>query len=139
TNLEVFGQDKLLAGSQAALRVRLTDGRTHAPMAGVPIDARLYDPAGVPWVPPQAAQTDANGTCQISFDLTKFSERTGQVYLRAATQQGDEVLTAPVTIRRAAKLMLSSDKPVYQPGQTIRLRALTLRRPDLKPVAETAA
>ena len=26
--------------------------------------------------------------------------------------------------------MLSSDKPVYQPGQTIRLRALTLRRPD---------
>ena len=31
--------------------------------------------------------------------------------------------------------MLSSDKPVYQPGQTIQLRSLALRRPDLLPVA----
>ena len=31
--------------------------------------------------------------------------------------------------------MLTSDKPVYQPGQTIRLRAMALRRPDQKPVA----
>src|SRR5262249_48907008 len=31
------------------------------------------------------------------------------------------------------------DKPVYQPGQKIQLRALALRRPDLLPVAEESA
>ena len=31
--------------------------------------------------------------------------------------------------------MTSTDKPVYQPGQVIRMRSLALRRPDLKPVA----
>ena len=31
--------------------------------------------------------------------------------------------------------MASTDKPVYQPGQVIRMRGLALRRPDLKPVA----
>ena len=34
--------------------------------------------------------------------------------------------------------MLSSDKPVYQPGQVIRLRSLALARPELKPVAGNA-
>src|SRR5262249_6761492 len=33
------------------------------------------------------------------------------------------------------ELMLSTDKPVYQPGQVIRMRGLALRRPDRKPVA----
>jgi hypothetical protein len=31
--------------------------------------------------------------------------------------------------------MLSTDKPVYQPGQVIRMRGLALRRPDHRPVA----
>ena len=31
--------------------------------------------------------------------------------------------------------MLSSDKPVYQPGQVIRLRSLALAQPELRPVA----
>ena len=35
--------------------------------------------------------------------------------------------------------MLSTDKPVYQPGQTIHTRALALRRPNLHPVAGQAA
>src|SRR5205807_1332332 len=43
--------------------------------------------------------------------------------------------TETVQLRRSWKLMLSSDKPVYQPGQTILIRSLALRRADLKPVA----
>ena len=38
-------------------------------------------------------------------------------------------------LKRSWQLMLTSDKPVYQPGQVIRLRSLALARPELKPVA----
>ncbi|MCH8923426.1 MAG: hypothetical protein IIA67_09805, partial [Planctomycetes bacterium] len=44
-------------------------------------------------------------------------------------------LARPSKLTRSWKLLLSSDKPIYQPGQVIRLRSLALRRPDLHPVA----
>src|SRR5262249_8660892 len=46
-----------------------------------------------------------------------------------------EEITQKIQLRREWKVMLSSDKPVYQPGQRIRVRSLALRRHDLKPVA----
>jgi uncharacterized protein YfaS (alpha-2-macroglobulin family) len=53
-----------------------------------------------------------------------------------ATAGGDqEVLRQTVKLKRSWRLMLSTDKPVYQPGQTVHLRGLALRKPDLVPVA----
>ncbi len=46
------------------------------------------------------------------------------------------MVTHKVRLRRPARVLLSSDKPVYQPGQTIQVRALGLRLPQLKPLAE---
>jgi uncharacterized protein YfaS (alpha-2-macroglobulin family) len=54
--------------------------------------------------------------------------------IRAETAGGPEVASEPIRLKRVAKVMLTSDKPVYQPGQTIHVRSLTLRKPDLKPV-----
>src|SRR5207249_3401468 len=82
-------------------------------------DARLVDPAGVPWVPQTGAEPDAQGTCQVAFDLKNVTEGKYTMSVRAATGPDAEELTAPVTVRRDAKLMLSTDKPVYQPGQTV--------------------
>src|SRR5262249_42739758 len=53
----------------------------------------------------------------------------------AQTGKGVEEINETVQLRRSWKLMLSSDKPVYQPGQTILIRGLALRKTDLKPVA----
>src|SRR5262249_33044805 len=50
----------------------------------------------------------------------------------------EEVLTLPVTLKRSWKLMLSSDKPLYQPGQEIHLRSLALQTSTLRPVAGQA-
>ena len=38
-------------------------------------------------------------------------------------------------LKRSWQLMVTGDKPVYQPGQVIRLRSLALAQPELKPVA----
>ena len=46
-----------------------------------------------------------------------------------------ETIARTITLEHSWRLMTSTDKPVYQPGQVIHMRGLALRKPDLKPVA----
>src|SRR5262249_53198480 len=43
TNLEILGQSRLIPGSDAAMRIRLTDARSHGALSGVPVDVVLKD------------------------------------------------------------------------------------------------
>ena len=78
--------------------------------------------------------TDQQGTAGPKFTLPDWKDGKYTLRVVARTDGADERLSRTVELRRDWKLMLSTDKPVYQPGQTIRLRSLALRRPDLKPV-----
>src|SRR5262249_4216173 len=74
------------------------------------------------------------------FQLPDWPDGAYQLRVVAHPDGKPETVTHEVRLKRSWKLMLSSDKPVYQPGQEIHVRALALRRPDLKPVAgHTAA
>ncbi|MFO0811133.1 MAG: MG2 domain-containing protein [Gemmataceae bacterium] len=141
TNLEVYGQDHMTFGSSASVRVRLTDARTQAPLVGVPVQV---DVAGRT----QAMQlakftTDASGTGCPTFTVNDFPNFPDGSYWLTVTSGSSflnrEQISRPIQLRRESRLMLSTDKPVYQPGQTIHLRALTLRRPDNKPVVDADA
>ncbi|MCG3172998.1 MAG: hypothetical protein GMKNLPBB_01170 [Myxococcota bacterium] len=56
----------------------------------------------------------------------------GSLMVVIETGKATERLERPITIRREQKLLLTTDKPIYQPGQQMHLRTLALRRPDLK-------
>ncbi len=133
-DLAVLGQRTLLAAAPASLRVRLVNRSTGAAMAAVPVTVELL---GGPAGPVQLARfdTDADGSARPRFRLPEWGDGSYRLRVTAATPGGAEVVEQPVRLRRSWRVMLSSDKPVYQPGQTIRLRALALRRPDLRPVA----
>ncbi len=47
-----------------------------------------------------------------------------------------ETIERPVKITQEAKILLTTDKPLYQPGQEIHMRALVLSAFDLKPAAK---
>src|SRR5262249_27427732 len=49
---------------------------------------------------------------------------------------GAEKLERDVKVKSSAKVLLTTDKPLYQPGQKMHLRALALRAFDLAPVAK---
>ena len=53
--------------------------------------------------------------------------------MRVESPVGNDVIEQPVTVRREYRLMLTTDKPMYQPGQTLHLRALALNAFTLKP------
>ena len=51
---------------------------------------------------------------------------------------GDDTVTQPLTLAESVQVMLSSDKPLYQPGQTIHLRALALDSATRQPLGGAA-
>jgi len=138
--LAVLGQHQLLAGAGGSLRVRVLDRTTGRGVAGVPVRIALHNGQG------EAAElvrftTDAQGTGQPRFQTPDWN--TGEYRLQVIATPGwfgaAEELSERIALRRSWKVMLTSDKPVYQPGQVIRIRSLALRKPDLQPVAAQEA
>ncbi|MFQ5731742.1 MAG: MG2 domain-containing protein [Planctomycetaceae bacterium] len=134
-DLRVLGQTELLAGAPASLRVFLFDRSRGIPLANVPVTLELVDRGTRPPVLLAEFRTDARGTASPRFRLPEWDDGDYQLRVVAHPDGATEEITRTVALRRRWRLMLSTDKPVYQPGQTIRLRSLAMRRPDLKPVA----
>ncbi|HEY3242083.1 MAG TPA: MG2 domain-containing protein, partial [Phycisphaerae bacterium] len=134
-DLQVYGQSELLADTQAALRVRLVDRARGIALRGVPVDIDMRAKTGQPAIRLASFTTDAQGTGQPIFRLPDWKDGDYELRVTARPASEPEIISRMIKLKRSWKVMLSTDKPVYQPGQTIRMRGLTLRRPDLKPVA----
>ncbi|MBK8799533.1 MAG: hypothetical protein IPM07_25955 [Anaerolineales bacterium] len=81
--------------------------------------------------------TDDNGLAHVEFETPDVGDDPQQTLLiRAATDNQDTVLTQDVYIGRVYDILVSSDKPVYQPGQVIHLRTLALDTLDLHAAAD---
>jgi hypothetical protein len=124
---------KLMAVTTGSLRVRLVDRNGNRPLAGVPVTVELSGAGQA--VELARFSTDAHGSGQPLFQLPDWA--AGKYTLRVVA--GSETVSHDVHLQRSWKLMLTSDKPVYQPGQTIQVRALALRTSDLHPVAAQPA
>lgn len=133
-DLQVYGQNTLLAGTPGSLRIRLFDQNTRQALSGVPVDIELRNQKTQQIFQLASFTTNADGTGTPRFQLPDAPDDQYELCIRARTSGRDELLTRPITLARSWKLMLSTDKPVYQPGQVIHLRSLALRRPDLRPV-----
>jgi hypothetical protein len=133
-DLIVLGQRELLTASGASLRIRLVDHNDNRPLAGVPVTVALRGGAGE--VELANFTTDAQGTGQPHLQLPDWANGRYELHIVAKTPGHPEEVVQTVQLRRSWKLLLSSDKPVYQGGQNIQVRALALRKPDLHPVGE---
>lgn len=137
--LAVLGQKQMLAGAPGSLRVRLTNQETRLPVGNVPVEMDLVGGPKGQIVHLASFTTDREGTGTPRFTLPEWENGQYQLRVRAKTDGGEERLEHPIELKRSWRLMLSTDKPVYQPGQTILVRSLSLRKPDLKPVAGQVA
>jgi hypothetical protein len=103
-----------LAGSTVAIELQAKDGKVY---------------------PLHTGKTGADGWDKAEFKVP--SVPSGQYTLQVVTKStfGEEKLERNVQVKNTAKVLLVTDKPLYQPGQLMHIRALTLRPMDLKPVA----
>ncbi len=132
-DVRILGQNELLSGTDAAMRVAVFNQLTGERVSGVPVTLTLLNHQTGDQVEVANFTTDDESSGLLK--LPEWEDGTYDLRVVARPEGKRETFTQQLRITRQWKLMLSSDKPIYKPGQTIHLRSLALRKPDLKPVA----
>jgi hypothetical protein len=131
----VRGPDHLLAGTPAALRIAAhwaTSEETSGPFPGVDVDVKLAGAGRERAL--FHGRTDGQGLVDARFTVPDWPDGAYTLTVDARAGARHRTETHEVELAPSAKLLLESDKPLYQPAQTIHLRALAVRPLDGKPL-----
>lgn len=129
----VLGQDTLAPGSQAALRVVVNDQTSNQPVSNANVNVRLRQAGLAKTI--YNGSTDATGSAPVSFEVPADWQGAAELVVETNSALGEDEVIAPVLLARDYRLLLSSDKPVYQLGETLHMRTLALGRVDDQPAA----
>ena len=132
--LNVLGTTTYLApDSQGSLLVQVQDPYQGQPQANARVLVTLNTPGAEP-LELFTGQTDESGIVQATFAVpADLAETEGTLLVAADTSDyGQLQSTQDVYVGRVYNVLLTTDKPVYQPGQMIHLRTLALDTNALK-------
>nr|MBA3534587.1 hypothetical protein [Ardenticatenales bacterium] len=132
----VLGQTRFVPGSQAALRVLVRDSSNGAPLSNAAIRVGMQPEEGGSAVTLFEGSTDGEGTTSVAFTVPADAPINQTLIVETDSSLGSDRLERAVTLERDYRILLSTDKPLYQPGQEIQLRALALSTFDRVPAAE---
>jgi A-macroglobulin TED domain/Alpha-2-macroglobulin family/MG2 domain/Carboxypeptidase regulatory-like domain/A-macroglobulin receptor binding domain/Macroglobulin domain MG3 len=134
------GAETVGFGAKYPLRVRVDNPTTGEPIAGVPVDFKLVvgdDDDDKPTARKKQL-TDRSGYAVVEFNLPNApSDFQGKVV--ATATRGDFSEEEPIDIKfpNAVRLALTTDKPLYQPGQSVHMRVLAFG-PDHRALANVS-
>ncbi|MDO8588312.1 MAG: MG2 domain-containing protein [Armatimonadota bacterium] len=132
----LIGQDRLIAGAPASMRVVVANRGADSPVEGARVTLALRSVKGRRSVKLMSGRTDEAGTLSGSFRVPDGLAGDYRLTATASSGMGSDSVSTVVSVERVAKILLTTDKPVYQPGQTIHVRSLSLLRPSLKPAGD---
>ncbi len=133
--LQVYGQAEYLCGSRASIRAVLRDYVADRPVQGARVLVRLGG-AGIKDQLLFRGATNELGTVEASFAVPDLEPGEYELAVSAKSKLGYESAVRKVQLKRSYRVLLTTDKPIYQPGQTMHLRALALREPSLQAAAD---
>lgn len=138
TAIQFVGAPALQVGVPNYLRVVARDPRSGVARANTAVTISLARDTddGVSLEPLFEGQTDQFGNVSARIEANEAQVGDARIVVEVAADGAPERIEAPVAIERAGKVLLTTDKPIYQPGQQIHLRALALQRPSLRPDAD---
>jgi hypothetical protein len=125
--VHVLGQQSYLAGGQAAVRVIVTDSKNE-PVAGGGSVRIEWAGSGETSRVLFAGQLNRRGTTEAQFRFPAGVVGTFPLHYVVDTPIGSAEFTEQVRLEDKVSILLTTEKPLYQPGQTIHARALALNR-----------
>ena len=133
--VRVLSQPSYLAGSTAAVRLIVTEADHETPVTSGSVKVELVADGQNPQVL-SSGRVNERGTTQLQL---RFPARlVGRYSLRYAvdTALGPADYTQEIRLEDKSAILLTSEKPIYQPGQTIHARALALDRSNHQVTAD---
>ncbi len=125
--VHILGQTAYLTGGEAGVRVIVTDSHSEviAGWSTVRIDLLTGDQKGRTLF---TGRLNRRGTTEAQFHFPAGMVGSYQLRYVVDTPIGSTELTQPVRLEDKVSILLTTEKPIYQPGQTIHVRALALDR-----------
>jgi uncharacterized protein YfaS (alpha-2-macroglobulin family) len=130
--LRVLGQRSYTAGAPAAIRIIVSSSSAQQTTAIVrrgTVRIELLDPNHGPKLL-FSGVLDRRGSSEADFHFPEGLTGSFPVRFSADTSLGRVEMTETVELEDKVSLLLTSEKPIYQPSQTLHLRALALNRAD---------
>ncbi|MGD2178046.1 MAG: hypothetical protein PVG71_09515, partial [Anaerolineae bacterium] len=116
---------RLAPDSDGSLRVVVQDLSDGSPIEGARVSISLTPSEG-PARPVLLfeGQTDEAGSLPVQFHVPADAPAEARLVVETRSDAGRDRVEQPVTIEREYRILLMTDKPLYQPGQTIHMRAV---------------
>ena len=125
--IHILGQQSYLTGGQAAVRVIVSDSKSQAIAGASTLRIDLL-------LPNQkrrmlfSGRLNRRGTTEAQFRFPAGLAGSYALRCAADTPIGSTEFTQQVRLEDKVSILLTTEKPIYQPGQTIHVRALALDR-----------
>jgi hypothetical protein len=130
----VLGQTQIASGSPAGLRILIRHRASGQPVNGARVELSLASKtAGT--IPLGHFQTDASGSLADTINIPELAPGEYQLIVETKSTLGRDRVVKSVQIYHPARILVASDKPLYQPGQTIHIRSLMVNARTEKPFA----
>jgi uncharacterized protein YfaS (alpha-2-macroglobulin family) len=133
-SLNIIGQQTWMSGAPIAVRAIVSDSQGEPIPGPGTVAITLKTPDGKS-VPLYTGKLNARGTVEASFRAPAALVGTFPVQYSAETPLGSVDYTQQVHLEDQISTLLNTEKPLYQPGQTIHVRALALNRASHEAVA----
>lgn len=137
--IKLLAQNQFIAGAPASFRLVAYNPANQKPVNNASIDIKLVNSKNNHNIPLFTGKTNNDGTVNATFKLPENEEGSFNLNVKALAYipgKAVQEISKPINIKREYKIMLSSDKPIYQPNQTMKLRALALNAGTLRPISE---
>ena len=122
---------KVYAGENTLIPVQVFEPGSRRPLAGVDVSVGATQGESVTTA---HGRTGPNGEALV--ELSPLSRGLAELNATARPPTGMPAGVAfSSDVVEETKLLLTTDKPLYQPGQTVHIRALVLKKPRLRPLA----
>ncbi|MCF7957455.1 MAG: hypothetical protein K9M57_03295 [Phycisphaerae bacterium] len=127
----IFGQTSLYADNSAAMRILVRNYKSGEPIPGATVLVKLeseneaYDLGEF--------ITGDDGCISNAIYVPDVAPGKYTLVVKSKSGVGSDVIERQIEVKRPYRLYVTTDKPVYQPGQTIHMRGMVLNRVSLKP------
>ncbi len=133
--VHILGQQSYVSGGPAAVRVIVTDSKDEF-IAGLgTLRIELLATGKGPRLL-FAGRLNRRGTAEPQLRFPAGLIGNYELRYLVDTQIGETEFTQPVRLEDKVSILLTTEKPIYQPGQTIHVRALALDRSDHEAAAK---
>ena len=124
-------------GTQASLRIVTRNHATGEALANAKVTISLNNANSNTSYNLYQGKTNDKGTLDVSCKIPQIppKDTNQELVVKINSEIGEDIIKQSVIVKEEYKILVTTDKPLYQPGQTINLRALALRVPDLRPAA----